>query len=264
MPMPRQRRRYYDDNAWIGLVLRQLHLQTGDAGGSSAPGSVFRFVARGAGSRRRRAVGRGAACSRNTCSTAPAAQLALRLALPTATATTLAFAERTLAWLDATLRLPRWAVRRPRRPARRGSTTLWTYNQGAPRRRARAAAPSRPATTPRSGERWRTARAALRRFDGDRTWRHPPVFNAVWFRNLLALDAIGRARPRACMPALDALPRPRLAHGARSRRPACSPLAASAPTTARPRSTRPGWCSCSRCVHGRPTGCRTCADGPNG
>ncbi|HVD69640.1 MAG TPA: glycosyl hydrolase, partial [Actinomycetota bacterium] len=36
----------------------------------------------------------------------------------------------------------------------------------------------------------RTARASLEHFDGERTWRHPPVFNAVWFRNLLALDAI--------------------------------------------------------------------------
>ncbi|HJR99257.1 MAG TPA: hypothetical protein VJ979_15305, partial [Actinomycetota bacterium] len=32
----------------------------------------------------------------------------------------------------------------------------------------------------------------LRRFGAERTWRHPPVFNAVWFRNLLALSTAGR------------------------------------------------------------------------
>jgi hypothetical protein len=36
-----------------------------------------------------------------------------------------------------------------------------------------------------------TAASSLRRFGAERTWRHPPVFNAVWFRNLLALDAAG-------------------------------------------------------------------------
>jgi len=49
-----------------------------------------------------------------------------------------------------------------------------------------------------------TARASLRRFGPDRTWRHPPVFNAVWFRNLLALDATAGARVPGLRPALDA------------------------------------------------------------
>jgi hypothetical protein len=48
-----------------------------------------------------------------------------------------------------------------------------------------------------------TARASLARFDDDRTWRHAPAFNAVWFRNLLALDA-SAGRVDGVMPALDA------------------------------------------------------------
>src|SRR5687768_13983908 len=30
LPAPGDRRRYYDDNAWIGLCFAQLHLQTGE------------------------------------------------------------------------------------------------------------------------------------------------------------------------------------------------------------------------------------------
>ena len=50
----------------------------------------------------------------------------------------------------------------------------------------------------------------------DRTWQHPPVFNAVWFRNMLALDArpVGRARAGARQ-----LPQARLARRPRRRRP---------------------------------------------
>ena len=72
-PMPGQRRRYYDDNAWIGLALTQLHLQTGDAGVLEHARRVFRFVAQGqdADGGVRWVEGRR---SRNTCSTAPAAR----------------------------------------------------------------------------------------------------------------------------------------------------------------------------------------------
>ena len=46
-PKPGQRRRYYDDNAWMGPALTQLHLQTGDAGILEHARRVFGFVAEG-------------------------------------------------------------------------------------------------------------------------------------------------------------------------------------------------------------------------
>ena len=211
LPAPGDRRRYYDDNAWIGLCFAQLHLQTGETRWLRRARKVFRFVREGQDPDGgvRWVEGRRA---RHTCAAAPAAQLALRLHLADGDRASLAFAERTLAWLDATLRRrgglyadhvdPRGRVDR----VRCGPTT-----------RARRSAPcgcctSRPATAARSSGRSATAGASLARFDDDRTWRHAPVFNAVWFRNLLALDAVGRARRRADAGARR-LPHPRVAGG---------------------------------------------------
>ena len=201
LPAPGDRRRYYDDNAWLGLCFTQLHLQTGEARWLRRARKVFRFVREGQDPDGgvRWVEGRRA---RHTCAAAPAAQLALRLHLADGDHSSLAFAEHTLTWLDATLRR-RGGLYADHVDARgRVDPTLWTYNQGAP-----------------IGAQWllhvatgdevaleravATARASLARFDADRTWRHAPVFNAVWFRNLLALDA-SAARVEGLMPALDA------------------------------------------------------------
>jgi hypothetical protein len=186
-PMPGQRRRYYDDNAWIGLAMTQLHLQTGDAGALEHARRVFRFVAQGQDDDGgvRWVEGRR---SRNTCSTAPAAQLALRLHLIATRATTMGFASGALAWLDRALRLPggMYADHVDRHGV---DETLWTYNQGSAAGAHALLSRATDTDTP-LGDATRTARASLRHFDGERTWRHPPVFNAVWLRNLLALDAI--------------------------------------------------------------------------
>ena len=131
-PRPAIRRRYYDDNAWIGLCFAQLHLQTGEARWLRRARKVFRFVREGqdpdGGMRwveRRRA--------RHTCSAAPAAQLALRLHLADSDDEALAFARRTLSWLDGTLR-GRGGLYADYNVDARGRVqrSLWTYNQGAP------------------------------------------------------------------------------------------------------------------------------------
>ncbi len=189
VPKPGQRRRYYDDNAWIGLALVQLHLQTGDDRHIEHARRTLRFIAEGqdADGGVRWVEGRR---SRNTCSTAPAAQLALRLHLIDGDEAGLAFARRALDWLDRTLGMHGglFADHVDRHGVDR---TLWTYNQGSAAgahhllyRATRQAAALEQAME--------TATSSLRRFDPERTWRHPPVFNAVWFRNLLALDALER------------------------------------------------------------------------
>ena len=213
LPAPGDRRRYYDDNAWIGLCFAQLHLQTGEARWLRRARKVFRFVREGQDPDGgvRWVEGRRA---RHTCSAAPAAQLALRLHLADGDRASLAFAERTLAWLDATLRR-RGGLYADHVDARgRVDPALWTYNQGAPvgahvllhvatgdDGRARAGAARR-------------RRASLARFDADRTWRHAPVFNAVWFRNMLALDA---SAARVAGPDAGARRLPRPAPGATGR-----------------------------------------------
>ena len=98
------------------------------------------------------------------------------------------FASSALAWLDRALRLPggMYADHVDRHGV---DETLWSYNQGS----AAGAHALLSRTTDDDApldDAMRTARASLKYFDHQRTWRHPPVFNAVWFRNLLALDAI--------------------------------------------------------------------------
>jgi hypothetical protein len=200
LPSPGDRRRYYDDNAWIGLCFAQLHLQTAEARWLRRARKVFRFVREGQDpdGGMRWVEGRRA---RHTCSAAPASQLALRLHLADGDDATLAFARRTLAWLDGTLR-ERGGLYGDHVDARgRVQRSLWTYNQGA----ALGANLLLHVATDEDGALARarvTATSSLRRVGDERTWRHPPVFNAVWFRNLLALDAYG-ARVDGLTTALD-------------------------------------------------------------
>ncbi|HVF07177.1 MAG TPA: glycoside hydrolase family 76 protein [Actinomycetota bacterium] len=188
LPTPGDRRRYYDDNAWIGLCFAQLHLQTGEARWLRRARKVMRFVREGQDpdGGMRWVEGHRA---RHTCSAAPAAQLALRLHLTGGAAGWgLGFASRTLEWLERTLRI-RDGLYADHVDARgRVDPTLWTYNQGsvasANLLRHMATGDATPLDRAHA-----TAVASLRRFGPDRTWKHPPVFNAVWLRNLLVLDA---------------------------------------------------------------------------
>jgi glycosyl hydrolase family 76 len=185
-PTPRARRRYFDDNAWIGLCLIQLHLQTGDDQFLRSARGVLSFVRQGEDPNGgvRWVEGDG---SRNACSTAPAAELALRVHLADGDSDALSFARRALAWLDRTLLLPN-GLYADRVDGTGIDKTIWSYNQGA----AAGAhallyrATGEPQALVRAKE---VARATLDRFDAPRLWRQPPVFNAVCLRNLLALDA---------------------------------------------------------------------------
>ncbi len=198
LPAPGDRRRYFDDNAWIGLCFAQLHLQTGEGRWLRRARKVFRLVREGQDpdGGMRWVEGRRA---RHTCSAAPAAQLAVRLHLADGDDDTLAFAVRTLTWLDRTLRV-RGGLYADHVDRHGLNTRLWTYNQGAP---IGAHLLLHRATGDEAaiGQARATASSSLRRFGPDRTWKHPPVFNAVWFRNLLALDAVSPVA--GLRPALD-------------------------------------------------------------
>jgi Glycosyl hydrolase family 76 len=200
VPAPGDRRRYFDDNAWLGLSFAQLHLQTGEVRWLRRARKVFRFVQEGrdpAGGLRW-VEGRR---TRTTCATAPAAQLALRLHLAGGDEDALAFAVDAMAWLDRTLRV-RGRLYADNVDSRgRVEPTLWTYNQGSP---IGAHLLSFRATGDEVSLRQAraTAVASLRRFGAERTWTHAPAFNAIWFRNLLALDS--ESRVTGLMPALDA------------------------------------------------------------
>ena len=261
LPMPGQRRRYYDDNAWLGLVLRATPPADGrDAGWLRARSEGVPVRARGSGPRRRRALGGGSACPQHLCSTAPAAQLALRLHL--------ADGDRARRWRSRA----RARVARPRPCGFRGglyadhvdrhvgesTRRCGPTTRGADRRPVRCCT-SRPATTARSNEALATARAILARFDDERAWRHRARVQRGVVPQPARARRICRARRgpacRRSMPTSTAPGGP-----VAIARPACSPLAASAPTTAPPRSTPAASCSCSPCVSGRATAAPTSAE----
>jgi len=187
-PTPRARRRYFDDNAWIGLASARRHAATGERRHLDRARRALDFVMRGEDPEGgvRWAEGRR---SRNTCATAPAALLALRVHAQTEDPEALDFATRTLAWLDATLRRSD-RLYADRIDGERVERTVWSYNQGS----AAAAHAWRYRTTGEHASRdlaKATAVAAsawLAR--GDHLWHQPPVFNAIAFRGLLAVHDV--------------------------------------------------------------------------
>lgn len=186
-PLPRRRRRYLDDNAWLGLDLVRLHALTGRDAHLAEAHRLSAFVASGqdADGGVRWVEGRR---SRNACVTAPAAQLALELHRRDGDPALLAFARRALVWIDATLRLPSGLIA-DHEDRGRVDPTVWSYNQGSTV--AALALLSAATDEPEHlGRAQGIAREGLARFAGEPLWTHPPVFNAIWFRDLLALDAV--------------------------------------------------------------------------
>lgn len=172
--------RYYDDNAWLGLDL----LQAGDRAGARR---VLRFVAAASLDGGVYWVEHGPR-SRHTCSTGPAAELAARLAAggePGARA----FAGAALGFLRRELRGADGLYADHVGADGTVEPTLWSYNQGTP---VGAGALWHRLTGDGAAlvDARETADAALAHFSGDRLWSQAPAFNAIFFRNLLLLDAL--------------------------------------------------------------------------
>jgi hypothetical protein len=187
-PTPRAHRRYFDDNAWIGLASARLHRVTRVRRHFDRAARAFAFVMRGEDPEGgvRWAEGRR---SRNTCATAPGALLALRIHDRTRDDAALEFANRALGWLDVTLRRSD-RLYADRIDGERVERTVWSYNQGS----VAAAHIWRYRATGDRGSRdiaKVTAIATLAWLArDDRLWHQPPVFNAVAFRGLLAVHDV--------------------------------------------------------------------------
>ena len=114
-----------------------------------------------------------------------------------------------MGWLGRTLRLPSGLIA-DHEDGGRVDATVWSYNQGSTL--GAQALLHRAKGGPEDLDDARAlARVSLEHFRGEVLWTHPPVFNAVWFRNLLDLErdrAGTRSRRRA-----RRLPRPRVARG---------------------------------------------------
>ncbi|MEO6866559.1 MAG: glycoside hydrolase family 76 protein, partial [Gaiellales bacterium] len=126
---------------------------------------------------------------RHTCSVAPAAQLAMGLYEATGSERYLEFAKEQAAWLNTHLRLENHLYGDNLKNNGKVDPTLYSYNQGTPIgldvQLYRATGEQRYLARAQQ-----TADAALEHFSGDRLWKQPPAFNAIFFRNLLALEAV--------------------------------------------------------------------------
>ncbi len=187
---PGDRPRYYDDNAWIGLDFVQLHLATGDEGHLADAARVLSFVRQGLRDDGGVYWVERPAESIHTCSTAPVGELAARLHLLTGDDEAGAVAERTSGYLHAHLRRSDALYRDNVRVDGSVDEAVYSYNQGTPVGLdvLRFRIDGDGTHLERAHE---TAAAALAHLAReDRLWQQAPCFNAIFFRNLLALDAV--------------------------------------------------------------------------
>lgn len=182
--------RYYDDNAWIGLAAMQAHEATGDDRYLRHAERTFRMVRTGQHDDGGLYWLETDRSGRHTCSIAPAAQLALRLHAATGNDGYLRFASEQAEWLNDNLRMPDGLYADNLSDTGNLDRAVYSYNQGTPI--GLDVQLFRATGNTRYLERARvTADAALRHFGSeDRLWTQAPVFNAIFFRNLLALHAV--------------------------------------------------------------------------
>ncbi|MGZ8570779.1 MAG: hypothetical protein ACXWW5_00960 [Actinomycetota bacterium] len=168
-------RRYFDDNAWLGLASLRLRDVTGDEEHGVRASALAAFVPTGEhpdGGVRWAERSE----SRNTCSTASAAWLVMEVdrRLGAGAGADRAFAGRCMAWLNDVL-LRRDGLYGDRLEDGLVVRAALSYNQGAA-----------IAASDRLGhDTSRTVGAAVELFRGDRLWREPPAFAVILFRALL-------------------------------------------------------------------------------
>jgi hypothetical protein len=182
------RPRFADDVAWLGLALLDAY----DAG-LGTPAILDRARAAARFTRLLEHPDGGVrwhehSPSRNACSTAPAAQLAARLARIDGDEGGPAFAARCLSWIDAALLRDDGLIDDRVEPGGR-DRSVWTYNQGATAR-ARLELGLATSDSALLDEAHGGAERALRRFDLDRLWKQPPAFNGIFAHDLAAIDAL--------------------------------------------------------------------------
>jgi hypothetical protein len=171
-------RRYYDDNAWLGLVSLALARATGAQVHTERARELIRFVRGGEDPAGGVCWAEGSS-TRNACSTAPAAWLSL---LAGNGETDRAFAERSIDWLMATLRRSDGSIA-DRVDQGVVVPTVWSYNQGATVAALRL--------LDRDEDAEATAVRSIETFRGQRLWKEPPPFLAIWFRVMLSDLSVG-------------------------------------------------------------------------
>jgi hypothetical protein len=187
---------FYDDNTWLGLALCAHHELTAGAQSAKLSRRLLAFILSGWSNENSWANPGGirwkvpASChSRNTCSNAPVIELAALIAATEGGQEYLAWAERIYAWVRTSLLGAEelyWDRNDPDGTVHR---EIWSYNQGT---MIGAGVLLHRATGDDDYlfQAEATANAAISRFSVDELLRQDAAFNAVFFRNLLLLNAV--------------------------------------------------------------------------
>lgn len=182
--------RFYDDNEWIGLAAMQAYSATGDAKYLQHAERTFRMVQSGVHPDGGLYWKEDERTGRHTCSVAPGGELAMQLFVATGERRYLEFARQQADWLDANLRMEDDLYADNLSDTGTLDRSVYSYNQGTPIglevQLYRATGDDRHLQRAK-----RTATAALDYLGrDDRLWQQAPVFNAIFFRNLLTLQAV--------------------------------------------------------------------------
>jgi glycosyl hydrolase family 76 len=188
--------KFYDDNEWIGLGFVQHYKRTGDPAALARSKQIFDLVVHGWDDDPSHPCPGGVfwtqapwSQDRNTVSNGPGAELGLQLYLATRKPEYLTWAKRMFDWTNSCLLAPNGLYWDHIDLAGTVEKTQWSYNQGVMLGAAtllyRATGDRRYLARARS-----IAAAAIRFYDEDDRWfTQPARFNAIFFKNLLMLQA---------------------------------------------------------------------------
>ena len=193
--------KYYDDNEWVGIELVRVYELTGEVSALEGAEQIMAFVMSGWQANPKLACPGGEPFSnassngtRNTVTTAPGAELAAQLYRVTGNVAYLQFAEVAYEWVRQCLLQPVGLYADHIGSKGVVETTYWSYNQGT----MIGAGVLLYEATGNSGflgQARQTAAAALSYFTAARLGGENPFFIAVYFRNLLYLDALTGESP---------------------------------------------------------------------
>ena len=193
--------KYYDDNDWVGIELVRIYKLTRNTTALAQAEQVMAFEMAGWQTSPELGCPGGIPFSnsventdRNTVTTAPAAELAVQLYRVTGNQQYLAFAEMAYAWVRNCLLQPSGLYADHVDSHGVAEITFWSYNQGTMIGAGTLLyqATGNPSYLAQARQ---TANAALAYFTGEMLGAEIPFFPAVYFRNLLYLDAVTHDPP---------------------------------------------------------------------
>jgi hypothetical protein len=194
---------YYDDNEWVGIELARLYKLHHEAPVLEKAEQIMAFVMAGWQANPKFACPGGVPFSdapsntdRNTVTDGPAAELGVQLYRLTGNGAYLQFAQTAYEWVRTCLMQPSGMYSDHIRLHGVIDPSLWSYNQG-----SMIGAGTLLYQATGNGaylfQARQTAKAALAYFTIERLLSENPFFPAVYFRNLMYLDAITHDPPGA-------------------------------------------------------------------